>query len=328
MNDIRRRTYEILDAGREDYGLGRIVDLVLIALISLNVIAVVFESMDSLHAAYGEYFFDFEVFSVCIFTIEYIARVWSCVDHDGIKFSHPLWGRLRYMITPMAILDLIVILPLFVIFFVNVDLRILRILRVLRLFRVFRLIRFSSSMGLLIQVFKEEGSNIAAALFILLLLVLLAASSIYLVEAHVQPDKFGSIPQALWWAIITMTTIGYGDVVPLTVIGKFFGAAIGILSMGMVALPAGLLASGFNQALHRRRQEYEGLVDKVLADGIIDEAEHLQLHLARDTLGLSDVEAAAILRQAHAKRGRSGPLNCPHCGKPVLTRRANDRSRS
>mgnify|MGYP002629954262 CR=1 FL=1 len=324
MESIRRRTFEVLDAGRDDTGLGRIVDLVLIAMISLNVIAVVFESMHSVEAEYRDFFSAFEVFSVVVFAAEYVTRVWSCVEHDSVKFSRPFWGRLRYMVTPMAILDLIVILPLFVIFFVDVDLRVLRILRVLRLFRVFRLIRFSSSMGLLIQVFKEEGSNIGAALFILLLLTLLAASSIYLVEAHVQPDNFGSIPQALWWAIITMTTIG--DVVPVTVVGKFLGAIIGILSMGMVALPAGLLASGFNQAVHRRRDEYEGLVDRVLADGHIDKDEHEELQLARDLLALSDAEAASVLRAAHAKRGHGGLQNCPHCGEPVfLHRRAADR---
>ncbi len=313
MKTRRQRTFEILEATREDDGLGRLVDWFLIAIISLNILAVIFESVGSLAANYRDFFHWFEVFSVVIFSIEYLTRVWASVEHPGIKYSHPVWGRLRYMLTPMAILDLVVILPLFLAVMGAAD---LRFLRVLRLLRVFRLTRYSSAVRLLTEVLKDEAANIGAAMFILMMMVVLSASLVYLAEASAQPEAFGSIPDALWWAIITMTSIGYGDVVPITIMGKVFGAIIGIISVGMVALPTGIIASGFNQALHQRKQEYSELVDAVLADGFISEEDHERLREMRERLGLSNREAAAILNAAHHQL-RKRPLVCPHCGKSV-----------
>lgn len=203
MTTLRRRTYEVLEAAKEDDSLSRTVDCLLIVLISLNVAAVVLESVAELSATYGAYFFVFEMISVGIFTVEYLLRVWSCVENEILTSMSPLKVRLKYMRTPMAALDLIV--PVYLAFIVNID---LRFLRVLRLLRIFRLTRYAASMRLLVDVLKQEAANIGAALFILMTMVVFAASVIYLVEADVQPDKFGSIPDALWWAIVTMTTIG------------------------------------------------------------------------------------------------------------------------
>mgnify|MGYP003972022805 FL=1 len=203
MTTLRRRTHEVLEAAKEDDSLSRTVDCLLIVLISLNVAAVVLESVAELSATYGAYFFVFEMISVGIFTVEYLLRVWSCVENEILTSMSPLKVRLKYMRTPMAALDLIV--PVYLAFIVNID---LRFLRVLRLLRIFRLTRYAASMRLLVDVLKQEAANIGAALFILMTMVVFAASVIYLVEADVQPDKFGSIPDALWWAIVTMTTIG------------------------------------------------------------------------------------------------------------------------
>jgi len=241
------------------------------------------------------------------------------------------------MLTPMQLLDLIVILPFYLVFFVQVD---LRMLRVLRLLRVFRLTRYSSSMGLLLQVLKKEGRNIGAALFVLLLLIIMAASLTYLAEQNAQPEAFGSIPDALWWAVITMTTVGYGDVVPITVMGRILGAVIGIISVGMVALPAGLLASGFSQALQRRRAAFEAVVGDILEDGVIDSDERVRLRETQVELGLSKDEAETILRQSHLRAAKTGggdsrrvpaqesrPEVCPHCGGELPHRRNTDEDR-
>ena len=303
MRRIRRRVYEILDVGRKGDRLSEWADIALITLISLNVVSVIFESVQGIYDAAPMFFNGFELFSVVIFTIEYVMRIWSAPDHVEIKFRHPFWGRLRFMLTPMQLLDLIVILPFYLVFFVQVD---LRMLRVLRLLRVFRLTRYSSSMGLLLQVLKKEGRNIGAALFVLLLLIIMAASLTYLAEQNAQPEAFGSIPDALWWAVITMTTVGYGDVVPITVMGRILGAVIGIISVGMVALPAGLLASGFSQALQRRRAAFEAVVGDILEDGVIDSDERVRLRETQVELGLSKDEAETILRQSHLG---SGPIN-------------------
>lgn len=318
MDRLRQRTYEILEDSKEEDSIGRFCDAFLVIIISLNVLAVILESVSALHSAYSGVFHSFEVFSVTVFSIEYLARLWACTKRPGLKYHHPVWGRLRYMASPMAILDLVVILPFFLAMMGAVD---LRFLRVLRLLRVFRLTRYSSALRLLTDVLKDEAANIGAALFILMMMVVLSASLVYLAEVDAQPDAFGSIPDALWWAIITMTSIGYGDVVPVTNIGKIFGAIIGIISVGMVALPTGIIASGFNQALHQRKQEYSELIDAVLANGTITEEEHERLHETRERLGLSDREAAAILNSAHHNLKKM-PMECPHCGKAVSSRPA------
>ncbi len=312
MVTLRRRAYEILDVGRKDDKLSEYADIFLITLISLNVLAVIIESVPGIYADYSGLFNVFEAISVIIFTIEYVFRIYSATEHPENKFRHPLWGRLRFMLTPMQMLDLIVILPFYLVFFVQVD---LRMLRVLRLLRVFRLTRYSSSMGLLIQVLRKEARNIGAALFVLFLLIIMAASLTFLAEHEVQPEAFGSIPAALWWAVVTMTTIGYGDVVPITVIGKTFGAIIGIISVGMVALPAGLLASGFSEALRRRRMAFEQVVGDALEDGKIDTDERVRLREMQKELGLTKDEAEAILKDS--RRKTAGLATCPHCGKSL-----------
>lgn len=292
----RKRVWEILEVGREGDRVSRWVDGLLLLLIALNVLAVILESVPALAAQYGVAFHWFDTFSVLVFSVEYLARVWSAVeDPRRTRFRHPVRGRLRFMLTPMAVIDLLVILPFYLAFFVQID---LRFMRVLRLLRVFKLTRYSASMSLLMGVLKRELQSIGAALFVLLLLVVVASGLTYIVEHKVQPEEFGSIPAAMWWAVVTMTTVGYGDVVPVTGLGKFFAATISILSMGMVALPAGLLASGFMEALRERREQYTELVESALQDGVIDSSEQQLLQHMRDSLGMSDAEAEKIIEQS------------------------------
>jgi len=322
---LRQRTHEILDISLPHDKAGRVVDVFLISLIALNVLAVIFETIPDLSESWLNTFFWFEVFSVGVFTVEYVLRVWSAVDDDEEDYRHPILGRLKYMLTPMALIDLFVILPFYLGFFVDFD---LRFLRVLRLLRVFKLTRYSSSMSLLLNVLRDEGKAIGAALFVLMLMIVITASLTFLAEHKAQPEDFGSIPAAMWWAVITMTTVGYGDVVPVTVMGKLMGAAIGVLGIGMVALPAGLLSSGFSNELHRRRKEYSDKVESALQDGVLTLEEEEELREAREGLGIRAEDAKEILdtelRISGDKVGK-----CPHCGEPLIVhnRRASDRSK-
>ncbi len=311
---FRRKIFLLLDAGHGDEPMSRAVDMFLIGLISLNVLAVVFESMPDVAAAYETPFAVFETFSVLVFTGEYLLRLWAAPEHEDGAFAGGLKGRIKYMLTPLALIDLIVILPFYLSSVIGVD---LRVLRALRLFRAFRLTRYSSSMKLLMQVLRDESSTIGAALFILMLLIVIAASLTYMFEHTVQPEAFGSIPHALWWAVVTMTTIGYGDVVPMTLMGRICASVIGVISVGMVALPAGILASGFSDALHRRRREYETMVDHVLEDGVIDSDERALLRQTQDELGLSETEAATILKAGYRKQPSQVTV-CGECGRHVM----------
>lgn len=320
----RQRTAEILYSATHTDPLARFIDLGLIVLISLNVLAVVLESVQSLNATSPELFHTFEVFSVMVFTVEYLARVWSAVDNPWrVDHEHPIKGRVRYMFTGMAIIDLVAIAPFYLSMFIGAD---LRILRALRLLRIFKLTRYSSAMTLLLQVFREESRTIFAAMFVSMLLVFVASTLAYIFEHTVQPEVFSSIPAAMYWAIITMTTVGYGDMVPVTLVGKILGALIGILGLGMVALPAGILASGFNNALHRRRIMLEERVQDVMEDGVINAAEQEELDALVLRLNLNDVDARAIQFAVKHQHDKAAQGICPHCGKALNEPVYNDES--
>ncbi|MCP4317573.1 MAG: ion transporter [Hyphomicrobiales bacterium] len=313
---MRRRTYEILEIAEKGDWASRICDYGLILLISVNVIAVILETLDPLQQPYRKVFDTLELVSVGIFTMEYSLRIWSAVERHTASGEDTAWkSRLRYLVSPMAVIDLLAILPFYLSVIIPVD---LRFLRVLRLLRVFKLTRYSSAMTMLLNVFREEASSFCAAFFILIIILILASSGIYLVEEAAQPTAFDSIPHAMWWAMATLTTVGYGDVTPITPLGKLLGACITIVGIGMVALPAGILASGFADQLRRRREALEHDFQMAMADGIIDEEEERTLEARRQELGVSSDAANDIRRSATKSRMTSNPMvSCPHCGKAI-----------
>ncbi len=312
--NIRKRTAELLEPDRRWDGMSRIVNVLLILLISLNVIAIIFESVEPIFQRYGRIFRYFEVFSVAVFTIEYFARIWSSIDSDAISDSSPVVGRIKYMLTPLALVDLIAILPFYLSLYISIDLRFLRGLRLLRLFK---LSRYSPALGALLDVVQKEAEAIMAALVVLLILLVMSATGIYILENEIQPDTFGSIPSSMWWAIVTLTTVGYGDIVPLTAMGKVFGGLIGLLGIGMIALPAAILASGFVENIHDRKERYNIQAERALRDGVLDEQERWQLEELRKELGLESDEALQLLRSVMERGRRAAAKSCPHCGKRI-----------
>ena len=325
MAALRRRIHEILDQTVENDHVARLIGAGLIALIVTNVAAVILESEPWLDPTYLFWLHAFEIVSILIFTAEYLLRVWSAVESDHGRYRRPIIGRARYALTPLALVDLMVVLPFYLGALVPLD---LRFLRVFRLLAVFKLTRYYRSMQLLAAVLHDEAGPIAAALFVLMMLLVVASSLAYMAENEAQPEAFGSIPDAMYWAITTMTTVGYGDVVPVTALGKVLAGVIGVIGIGMVALPAGLLASGFSAQLHERRREFEQAVGRILASGTISVEEGDELRSIRDRLGLSDHQAAEIVRWI-ARRATI----CPHCGEPLAldgkggAGAADDRSR-
>ncbi|MDP4527904.1 ion transporter [Alkalimonas delamerensis] len=276
------------------------VDIALILLIGLNIIALILQSIESLDQAYHRYFWYFEIFSITVFTLEYGARIWSIVDAPEYQQqAGSNWQkRWRYIRSPMAIIDLLAFLPFYLGLFIDLD---LRYLRVFRLLRVFKLTRYSRSMQLLMNVFKEERFSLFAAFAVLFIIMLVAACAMYSLEKDIQPEHFSSIPQAMWWALVTLTTVGYGDVTPVTDLGKLFGGLITIVGIGMVALPAGILASGFSEQLSRRRQFYQLALDQAYQEGKLVPGAEPMLDKLRCELGVSHTEAR-IMQQLMEKR--------------------------
>ncbi len=246
---LKKRLYNTLESSAAGNWLGRWFDRFMVVLIVTNVLAVIMESVEGLAATASDFFWTFELFSVTVFTIEYLARVWVCTENPEPGYGHPIYGRLRQMATPMALIDLIAILPFYLAFLISVDLRFMRVFRLLRLFK---LTRYSSALETLGIVVYGQRRPLGAALMIMLIVLIFASSIVYLFEHEAQPETFASIPHAMWWGLATLTTVGYGDVTPITSGGRIFGAFIMVLGVGMFALPAGILATGFADEIRKR----------------------------------------------------------------------------
>jgi len=314
MRTLRSQVAYLLQvSGDEGHALGRLIDRLLITLIALNVLATILESIPSMARLYELPFYAFEVFSVAVFSIEYLLRVWSCVDLPCGRYKHPVFGRIRYLFSLLALIDLLAILPFYLFFFMQIDLRFLRILRLLR---VLKLTRYSGAFVALNQVLKDQARSIVAAFTLLLMMLVLAAAAMHIVERDVQPAAFGSIPHAMWWALVTLTTVGYGDVVPVTALGKVIAGFVAVIGVCMAALPAGLLASGFSAQFLRQNREYAQVVDRALSDGELSPEEAEALERLRDSMGISVEDADLLLRDA-IRELRLNLQHCPHCGEAI-----------
>jgi voltage-gated potassium channel len=245
---MKKKIHDILTVSHRPGDLSYVFDLFMLVLILLNVVAIVIGSVPSIDRSFHAELQAFEVFSVVVFTIEYLLRVWSVTVEA--KYRHPIFGRLRYMMTPMALIDLFAVLP-FYLPFVGVDLRLLRILRIFRLFRLFKLARYVKALNMIGRVFHDKKEELSISLIFTLFMLLITSTMMYYVENHAQPEAFVSIPQTMWWGIATLTTVGYGDVYPITGLGKVLGGAIALIGVGLFALPAGILASGFSEELQK-----------------------------------------------------------------------------
>ena len=296
LNLNRKRVWKLLEPAEDNDNLSKFIDIFLVNLIFFNILMVILETVDTLYFRYKLWFIYFELFSVTIFSIEYVSRFWSCVENKTKSETNGK-ARLRYIFSFSAIIDLIAILPsLLALLFPTVD---LRFVRALRIFRLLKFSRYSSSINTLLIVLWDQRKSLGAAFFILFIVLIISSSGMYIVEKDIQPDKFGSIPQSMWWSIVTLTTVGYGDVYPVTSMGKFFGSIIIILGIGTVALPSGILASAFTEYTRRNQKKYEDKLKFMLSDNIIDDEERKELDELSEKLNLSDEDITAI--EAHYK---------------------------
>lgn len=219
-------------------------------LIVLNVVTIILQSYEGLEQQYSHYFYAFEVFTVAIFTTEYFLRIWlSDVTKENKR------ERLNFAFSTMGIIDLIAILPFFLPFIFPFDLRIIRILRLFRLLRIFKLGRYSKSLKTIRYIFKETKDELSITVFVTFVLMILSSTLMYYIEHDDQPEQFASIGDAFWWAVATLTTVGYGDVYPITPLGKLLSGIIALIGIGFVALPTGIISSAFIDKIQEEKKE-------------------------------------------------------------------------
>jgi voltage-gated potassium channel len=252
QTSIKKKVFELIDPSHAYDDASKNFNVSMLVLISLNIVVVILETEAGIYSRYKILFEYFDLFSVGVFSIEYVLRLWSCTEHPNYRGA--AFGRLRFALSPSMLIDLISILPFYVPLW-GIDLRFIRAIRLFRLFRLMKMMRYSQSLSKIVNVIRSKKEELSITLFAVAILLIIASSLLYFIERNVQPDAFSSIPAAMWWGVITLTTVGYGDIYPITVMGKIVGAFIAVLGVGLFALPAGIIASGFASELHNKSSE-------------------------------------------------------------------------
>lgn len=245
---LRRRLYLTLEPTEKGGLIERIFEFFLVIIIVLNILAIVLDSVKQIRAEYDDLFTKFEMFSIIFFTVEYVLRIYSIVEHP--KYNDPVTGRWKFATTPIAIIDLLAFLPFYLIFF-PIDLRFLRIFRLMAVFRLFKIARYLHALKIFREVLADRKEQLVLSFIFILFVLVIISFVMFYAEHDAQPKDFSSIPATMWWGIATLTTVGYGDIVPVTTLGKLLGGLFAIAGVGLLALPAGILSSGFYERLHK-----------------------------------------------------------------------------
>lgn len=245
----RERISQVLNPERTQSRGGRYVNGALALLIVLNIGAAALETVPAVAGRFASILATIELVSVAVFTVEYLLRLWVCVELP--KYSHPVLGRIRYVLTPLALVDLLAVAPYYLPR-LGLNLLTLRAFRLLRLLRLLKLGRYSEALQRLGRVVHQKRFELASTAVIAAFLLVVAAALLHAAEGVAQPDRFGSLPDAMWWAVVTMTTVGYGDVYPVTPLGRVLGSIVAFLGVGLFALPTGILGAGLLEESGRR----------------------------------------------------------------------------
>lgn len=236
---IKTKAYELVNNSK-------IFEVIIIALIIINTSSVVAETFN-LSANVKSVLSVIETISVIIFTAEYVLRVWTAdILHSSLSHAR---ARIKYVLSFMAIIDLLAIMPFYLPMLIPIDLRALRTLRLVRLLRLFKINRYTKALSTIAEVFKRKASQLISSLLVVGLLMLITSLIMYNIEHEAQPDKFNNVFQALWWSVATLTTVGYGDIYPITVAGKILSTIIALLGIGLVAVPTGIITAGFSEII-------------------------------------------------------------------------------
>ena len=290
---IQKRTSELLSKGNLTDKPSQYVDMILFILILLNIAAVCLESVKHIGEEYKVAFNIFELVSVVIFSIEYLLRVWSAPSREDLGSSSNLIKRLKYIFSFTGLVDFLAIIPsILPYFFGGVD---LRWLRVLRLLRVLKISNYSSALEDFFSAIKADWRSFSAALYLMVIALFLSSALMYIAEHDSQPEKFSSIPETMWWGLITLTTVGYGDVSPITPLGKIIGAFTAIMGVCTVALLTGIVASAFANQRAQKAAILEAEINQALSDGVISDDEAQKIEKLRKELNLSPEHSKSLI---------------------------------
>ena len=288
----QHRVLEILEKAKPGDKVSQYSDLFLSTLIILNLLAVSLESVESLGNKFQPQFYAFEIFSVSIFIVEYLLRIWATGANGDGSLRSSFKSRSKYIFGFTGLIDLLAILPSLLPLLFSVDLRWLRVLRLLRLLKISH---YSSALEDLFSAINHERSSFAAASYLFVLALFFASSLMYVAENSVQPDKFSSIPETMWWSLITLTTVGYGDVSPISPLGKIIGAFTAIMGVFSVALLTGIVANAFAHQVAQRKAILEAEISSALEDGEIDFEEEAKIEKLRKRYDISEDHVKAII---------------------------------
>lgn len=249
--DLRKRLFIHLSPAAWPHNGLSPVNKFIYTLIVFSALFAIVETEQSVYELSPSLFNLVEILIVSVFTVEYLARLYAVGE---IQKYQGFRGRIRYIFSFWSIIDLLAILP-FLLTFTSSNMFMLRLIRLLRLLRIARLGRYSQAMSAIIEAISIRRYELILSMAVAMVLLVFSSACLYVLEGDVQEEAFGSIPRSLWWSIATLTTVGYGDVTPITALGKVFAAITAITGVGMIALPTGILASAFSDVLQKRKQK-------------------------------------------------------------------------
>lgn len=296
---FRQRVHALVFPSPYGGELHNLYDSFIVVWVIVSVLAVILESVHSVHYLLNMEFLILDAIAVSIFTLEYTLRLYCCVEEPGYKKA--VAGRLKMAKSTSSMIDLLAIAPFFLEVFLHhlIDLRFMRVFRLLRLLK---LTRYTGATQSLMKVIAREWPVMAASAFIMLLLVVMTASLGYLFEHEAQPEKFENIPQSIYWAVITLASVGYGDISPVTPAGRAMTIVLALIGIGIFAIPAALLSSAFSDQLKSDREALVNKLYEMLSDGNIDEEEALYIKTEAKRLHLSDEEVKLLIEKAKRER--------------------------
>jgi voltage-gated potassium channel len=253
LGKYQETVYRLLEGPAEGDLPRKLVIAFLFTLISVSVAIVFLETESEFFATYGSILVAITLFAVAIFSVEYLLRLWVCTLNPA--YASPVKGRLRYMVSLLALFDLVAILPFYIPMVLPLDLLVLRLFRLTRVFTVFKMGRFSNAWRSLTYTVRSRKEELLISGILIFMILAVSSTVMYYIENPAQPQKFSSIPSTMWWGVVTLSTVGYGDMYPITPLGKLVGSLVAISGIGLFALPAGIIAAGLVESLRQKKEE-------------------------------------------------------------------------